>query len=414
MFISSLGNPRLKCALVVFIVFILFHANKLLLFPNQFIKSTNISFGLPELDISNQELAKETDRTLTPGSTSRLAVHGQESQTGISPDGCNVSENGGTLHSWFRFGVSDEMTSWFGPNLTFLKDTEFVINPCELCPPDSHLDYIIVVNSAVQHFDRRLAIRKTFGRRDIFTHMHQRVVFLLGTTLEKEISRRIITESQQYNDIVQGQFLDTYQNLTLKGIAGLRWLAKFCPRADVIIKIDDDVILNIFMVVSYVVPVFRHQYHQLLCESWPAGSKPIIRDDTNKWKVSEDQFRGLDYYPFVHCNGYFVAITGKLIRPLLEASKVNHFFWIDDIYLYGMLARTVGDVQFRKLYRFLTYDFSYAKECIIKRGLQCTTMVLNDNNLDRADSKHFYDLWSQLTGQITDSDRIQYHLNEYL
>jgi hypothetical protein len=48
---------------------------------------------------------------------------------------------------------------------------------------------------------------------------------------------------------VQGNFMDTYRNMTHKAILGLRWLSEFCPEAPYALKADDDTFLNIFEIV---------------------------------------------------------------------------------------------------------------------------------------------------------------------
>ena len=59
-----------------------------------------------------------------------------------------------------------------------------------------------------------------------------RLVFLLGTgdqlpaTTEADLAR----DSLQNGDLVREDFLDSYENLTLKTLAGLKWSSIFCPQ----------------------------------------------------------------------------------------------------------------------------------------------------------------------------------------
>ncbi|NXY85343.1 B3GT2 galactosyltransferase, partial [Alcedo cyanopectus] len=52
-------------------------------------------------------------------------------------------------------------------------------------------------------------------------------------------------ESGAHHDILQQDFLDTYNNLTLKTLMGLEWVAKHCPGASYVLKADSDVFLNL-------------------------------------------------------------------------------------------------------------------------------------------------------------------------
>ena len=56
-------------------------------------------------------------------------------------------------------------------------------------------------------------------------------------------------EFERYEDLVQGNFIDSYKNLTLKAVLGLRWLSQYCSDAPFAIKTDDDTFLNIFEMV---------------------------------------------------------------------------------------------------------------------------------------------------------------------
>ncbi|NWI16272.1 B3GT2 galactosyltransferase, partial [Crypturellus soui] len=58
------------------------------------------------------------------------------------------------------------------------------------------------------------------------------------------LQRLLREESARYGDLLQQDFLDTYNNLTLKTLMGLEWVAKYCPGAAYVLKADQDVFLN--------------------------------------------------------------------------------------------------------------------------------------------------------------------------
>ena len=43
-------------------------------------------------------------------------------------------------------------------------------------------------------------------------------------------------------------FLDTYQNLTLKTLAGVKWAGQFCGQAEFVMKTDDDMYVDLYEV----------------------------------------------------------------------------------------------------------------------------------------------------------------------
>jgi len=56
-------------------------------------------------------------------------------------------------------------------------------------------------------------------------------------------------EFSQHRDLVQGNFTDSYKNMTLKAVLGLRWMSEYCSHAPFAVKTDDDTFLNIFEIV---------------------------------------------------------------------------------------------------------------------------------------------------------------------
>ena len=60
----------------------------------------------------------------------------------------------------------------------------------------------------------------------------------------------------------------------------------------------------------------------------------------DKWFLSAEE------WPWSHFPAYFsgpnILITGKSITPLLDAAKVTPYFWIDDVYVTGILTEKAG------------------------------------------------------------------------
>ena len=73
-------------------------------------------------------------------------------------------------------------------------------------------------------------------------------MFCTGSTLDENIQRSLEVESQEYGDLVQGDFLDNYYNLSYKGIMGNLWVAEFCSQAEFLVKTDDDMFVDMYEV----------------------------------------------------------------------------------------------------------------------------------------------------------------------
>ena len=52
-------------------------------------------------------------------------------------------------------------------------------------------------------------------------------------------------ESRTHGDILQEDFVDSYMNLTLKSVMGLKWVSNHCMKAEFVMKTDDDIYVNI-------------------------------------------------------------------------------------------------------------------------------------------------------------------------
>lgn len=283
-------------------------------------------------------------------------------------------------------------------------DADFLINTVTPCPKEKSIDYIIVVHSATAYFKRRRDIRETFGGTRVIGTVSHALVFLLGATSDPVTTRLIQQEALQYGDIVQGPFKDSYHNLTHKAVMGLRWLSTHCSQAKVVVKIDDDTFVNTFKLVDEMLPKYSSLKRHIACHVRKNGTS-LINRGKSKWHVSENEFKGYTHFPFPYCNGYFVVMSGDLVQPLLKAAYVNPFFWIDDVYVYGLLPQTVGNVTFDKISNILNLKYKDGKDCLASKGLSCEYIAISQYS-----STGMETLWYSLLSKMTDSSVEKYKL----
>lgn len=210
------------------------------------------------------------------------------------------------------------------------------------------LKMLVLVHSATRHFDRRVSFRETWANTELFSGKDLRVVFVLGATADEMLQTQIEAEGSQYGDIVQGDFIDAYVNLTHKAITGLRWVADHCSQAQFIVKVDDDVFLNVFQLFQLITSDFQFKQRSIWCHMLPERTDVIPRSGT-KWDVAKSEFQNYMCYPFAFCRGYAVIFTADLVTSLFEESKTTPFFHLDDVFVYGMLATRVGNVRHESL-----------------------------------------------------------------
>ena len=91
----------------------------------------------------------------------------------------------------------------------------------------------------------RNVIRTSWGSPSI-PGVKTRLAFMLGYSTDKLYQDKIRNESLLHGDIVQGNFLDSYRNLTYKTVLGHMWVSSFCTQAEFVMKADDDIYLDLY------------------------------------------------------------------------------------------------------------------------------------------------------------------------
>ena len=68
-----------------------------------------------------------------------------------------------------------------------------------------------------------------------------RLAFVFGRlTSVAGAEEALAAESDQYRDIVQANFDDNYRNLTLKSLTCLDWVINYCPSAQLVLTLCND------------------------------------------------------------------------------------------------------------------------------------------------------------------------------
>jgi Galactosyltransferase len=199
------------------------------------------------------------------------------------------------------------------------------------CPGNQLLS--IVVCSAPDHFVRRRTIRQTWGQR-------VKPIFFIGVTANRSLAADIEREMHQHGDIVQGTFADAYRNLTYKHVMALSWANAKC-QSKFILKVDDDVYINVGRVVSYLNSLGEDPAEAtaaIYCDVMKRAR--VKRSFRSKWRVTFAEFP-LYYYPD-YCSGWFIVYVRSTIAHLLRQIESVPYLWVDDVYVTGLLAQKAG------------------------------------------------------------------------
>lgn len=193
---------------------------------------------------------------------------------------------------------------------------------------------ILAVHSAPTHFEHRVLIRETWGYKD----PRALLIFLIAMVEDQSVQAKIDVEFDLYGDIVQGNFLDSYKNLTYKHVMVMKWFTYNCPDVPYLLKVDDDVFVNTPLLYEYIeVPSNESQeiHKEKLIFCGVSHTPPVIREIGNKWYVSPEEYPE-DNYP-THCSGYTVLLSSDVAQQIYHKAQTLPYFWVDDVFVTGIV-----------------------------------------------------------------------------
>lgn len=208
-------------------------------------------------------------------------------------------------------------------NFTFINNNRFACTK-----PDVFL--LVLIPSAPKNADKRDTIRKTWGERKDSIQ----ILFMLGLSEDEITEKAIAKESERFADIVQGNFLDSYKNITYKSVMCLKYVIYYCPQATYILKVDDDSFVNMPLLQNFL----KHDLspygaeNLLLCNDM-TGS-PVLRDPNSKWYIPKEDFSS-EYYPS-YCSGWYAIFSPDVCFKLYRESQNLKYLFIEDAFLYGI------------------------------------------------------------------------------
>ncbi|XP_064541981.1 beta-1,3-galactosyltransferase 5-like [Drosophila montana] len=222
-----------------------------------------------------------------------------------------------------------------------LHDFDYVIKqpPCK-----PHTRALIMVHSAPLNIDKRSVIRRTWGSPSVIsTSSPLRLFFLIGAVGDDAMQSMLLAEHTRHGDLLQGNFLDGYFNLTYKHVMALKWFHTRCEQAQLLVKVDDDIYLNTPQLLEHLRSPFptdsileqTPSENLLLCAI--RNRDRVIRSYSSKWRVSFWEYSGRYYPPF--CPGFAVFYSSDVVRRLYLAAQRSSFFKLDDVFVTGLLSK---------------------------------------------------------------------------
>ena len=241
---------------------------------------------------------------------------------------------------------------------------------------DCDVRAFIIIYTATDNVQERALIRSTWANMTEYHGVKFRIVFALGipgSDRNEAIQKEIDQEIQDFGDILQYDFIDAYRNLSPKMILTIGWMKEHCPNVKYIMKVDDDVLVNIpFLAELFWQPVLFKGFYCRVAQKFAP-----IRNDTTfpyllKYAVSVDEYADDFYPPF--CIGIAYILGTEWLDKLYEAATSMSIppFPLDDVFVTGILAKksgiphTAGQKPFVVLSknmkdRALAYEYAHLK-----------------------------------------------------
>ncbi|KAF3688137.1 N-acetyllactosaminide beta-1,3-N-acetylglucosaminyltransferase 2 [Channa argus] len=247
------------------------------------------------------------------------------------------------------------------------RNYTMLINQPNLCDDQPFL--LLAVKSLIPHFDRRQAIRESWGRAGVLANRTVVTVFLLGNTFSgdhfPDLLQMVGHEAVLHQDLLQWDYRDTFFNLTLKEVLFLEWFSKHCPQAQYVLKGDDDVFVNTLRIIDYLEGLSEVKARDLFMGDVISNAAPH-RDPKLKYFIPESVFVG-QYPAYAGGGGYLYS--GDLALRLYYISHQVVLYPIDDVYT-GMCLKKLGLTP-EKHTGFKTFDIEekYRHSSCIYRNL---------------------------------------------
>ncbi|GAU89109.1 hypothetical protein RvY_01700 [Ramazzottius varieornatus] len=331
------------------------------------------------------------------------------------------------LAAWERLAGSEldlEETRWIRyllmepqETVIFPDNTKYLLTPSAVRNRSSSTEYLFIIftHSAVSHFKMRTKVRETWADTNYLRRTKSINFFVMGSPAGNdehchELQANVTAESELYQDILQGDFIDTYRNLTLKHRLALRFLSEECNETSYrfAFKTDDDIVLDVIAFAHYMTNVDETKLvdpersiycaHTVLSEITP-------RVEDFKWYIKPEEYAGQKYPTF--CIGNAYLLTSQLPTLLYDMSFYTKPLWVDDAYFSGLVAYNVGNVSYVQLPgQFITVPIQYnstAEALKAKKWLVHTWQ--NPDDFDRYHlafhSRHDLDIREQYRKSLT-------------
>ncbi|XP_075163966.1 lactosylceramide 1,3-N-acetyl-beta-D-glucosaminyltransferase A-like isoform X2 [Haematobia irritans] len=171
-----------------------------------------------------------------------------------------------------------------------------------------------------------------------------------------ETLSRLRQEADQYDDIIQEQFIDSYNNLTIKSVMALKWIqSRGCYKQSAFfMKVDDDTFVNIPNLLHFLlggtVPLYNdtldyydsNSFQTLssvnrlnATKDYMVGYKfckaPVLSNVKSKWYMPYYMYQQNEYPHYLSGSGYLMSMD--VVPKLYKAALNTSLIYLEDVYV---------------------------------------------------------------------------------
>ncbi|XP_051873203.1 UDP-GalNAc:beta-1,3-N-acetylgalactosaminyltransferase 1-like [Pristis pectinata] len=221
----------------------------------------------------------------------------------------------------------------------YKRNSSFTLTPYLKCEGDDHF-LVILVATRPNEIEARQAIRVTWGQERMWLSKKVLTLFLIGKDAEHQSHGKQSVEEEfaQYGDIISQNFIESYNNLTLKTMMAFQWISEFCPKAEYVMKVDSDVFINVKYLVTYLLKINKNVSSDFFTGYPFINTKPH-RGFVKKAYISKTDYPFSIYPPY--CSGLGYVFSGELglkIYNMMSHVKPIRF---EDVYV-GICLKILG------------------------------------------------------------------------
>ncbi|XP_028830920.1 lactosylceramide 1,3-N-acetyl-beta-D-glucosaminyltransferase B isoform X3 [Denticeps clupeoides] len=224
---------------------------------------------------------------------------------------------------------------------------QYLINHQQKCSDEDVL-LLLFVKSSPANFDRRKAIRATWGNEmyvETQLGVKTKVLFALGVSphphprRNREVQRQVLRENQRYGDLIQQDFIDTFYNLTIKLLLQIHWKHAHCRHARFLMSADDDIFIHTPNLIRYLQDTARAGARNFWVGRVQYRTAPV-RQKESKYYVPPEMYPWPIYPDYTAGAAY--VMSGDVASRIYRASlRLNASLHIDDVFM-GLCAAAAG------------------------------------------------------------------------